>query len=174
MLKESFKVYCAINDGIINLIDKVDLVCVFAIIFIMSLYNLSFLPTQLFHLFGCSSLKCQNTKPSVPLKYTSVLVNRFDVVGLFCLPGLLQLYSQSLSCLTRDNVFFQARSLSEFYEACKGLELARNFQFPVLREVPDEDKLNWKWLLVSVTYYNGFFLLSPAPTIFSEYNGGVY
>ena len=26
MLKESFKVYCAINDGIINLIDKVGLV----------------------------------------------------------------------------------------------------------------------------------------------------
>ncbi|XP_019098354.1 PREDICTED: putative clathrin assembly protein At2g01600 [Camelina sativa] len=32
--------------------------------------------------------------------------------------------------------FFQARSLSDFYEACKGLELARNFQFPVLREPP--------------------------------------
>ncbi|KAG7585730.1 DnaJ domain [Arabidopsis thaliana x Arabidopsis arenosa] len=51
VLKESFKVYCAINDGIINLIDK-------------------------------------------------------------------------------------ARSLSDLYEACKGLELARNFQFPVLGEPP--------------------------------------
>jgi hypothetical protein len=30
----------------------------------------------------------------------------------------------------------QAGSLSDFYEICKGLELARNFQFPVLREPP--------------------------------------
>ena len=30
--------------------------------------------------------------------------------------------------------FLQAASLSDFYEVCKGLELARNFQFPVLRE----------------------------------------
>ncbi|KAL6998576.1 hypothetical protein U1Q18_051271, partial [Sarracenia purpurea var. burkii] len=29
-----------------------------------------------------------------------------------------------------------AGSLSDFYEVCKGLELARNFQFPVLREPP--------------------------------------
>jgi hypothetical protein len=29
----------------------------------------------------------------------------------------------------------QAESLSEFYEVCKGLELARNFQFPVLAQV---------------------------------------
>jgi len=29
-----------------------------------------------------------------------------------------------------------AKSLSEFYELCRGLELARNFQFPVLREPP--------------------------------------
>jgi hypothetical protein len=48
----------------------------------------------------------------------------------------------------------QARSLSDFYEACKGLELARNFQFPVLREVltvDNFDKLIWQPLLVSVT-----------------------
>lgn len=32
-------------------------------------------------------------------------------------------------------LLFQANSLSDFYEVCKGLELARNFQFPVLREV---------------------------------------
>ncbi|CAL0329774.1 unnamed protein product [Lupinus luteus] len=30
----------------------------------------------------------------------------------------------------------QAESLSDFYEVCKGLQLARNFQFPVLREPP--------------------------------------
>jgi hypothetical protein len=29
----------------------------------------------------------------------------------------------------------QAKSLSDFYELCRGLELARNFQFPNLREV---------------------------------------
>lgn len=32
-------------------------------------------------------------------------------------------------------ICMQAGSLSDFYEVCKGLELARNFQFPVLREV---------------------------------------
>lgn len=32
-------------------------------------------------------------------------------------------------------VLLQAGDLSEFYDVCKGLELARNFQFPVLREV---------------------------------------
>lgn len=30
----------------------------------------------------------------------------------------------------------QAESLADFYEYCKGLELARNFQFPTLRQVP--------------------------------------
>jgi len=29
----------------------------------------------------------------------------------------------------------QAENLSDFYEFCKGLELARNFQFPTLRQV---------------------------------------
>lgn len=33
----------------------------------------------------------------------------------------------------------QAASLSDFYEVCKGLELARNFQFPILREVIVKD-----------------------------------
>lgn len=32
----------------------------------------------------------------------------------------------------------QAGNLSHFYEVCKGLEIARNFQFPVLREVSDK------------------------------------
>ncbi|AQK91941.1 Putative clathrin assembly protein [Zea mays] len=31
---------------------------------------------------------------------------------------------------------FQAGNLSDFYENCRGLELARNFQFPTLREPP--------------------------------------
>ncbi|KAK4409716.1 putative clathrin assembly protein [Sesamum angolense] len=34
------------------------------------------------------------------------------------------------------NLVDKAASLSNFYELCKGLELARNFQFPVLREPP--------------------------------------
>lgn len=29
----------------------------------------------------------------------------------------------------------QAENLADFYEYCKGLELARNFQFPTLRQV---------------------------------------
>lgn len=38
---------------------------------------------------------------------------------------------------TQSNLFhnLQAGSLSDFYEICRGLELARNFQFPNLREV---------------------------------------
>lgn len=39
-----------------------------------------------------------------------------------------------LLCLSRLMVI-QAESLAEFYEYCKGLDLARNFQFPTLRQV---------------------------------------
>uniref|UniRef100_A0A1J3EZ79 Putative clathrin assembly protein n=1 Tax=Noccaea caerulescens TaxID=107243 RepID=A0A1J3EZ79_NOCCA len=73
VLKESFKVYCAINDGIINLIDKF-----------------------------------------------------FEMPKHEAITSL-EIYKRAGQ---------QARSLSDFYEACKGLELARNFQFPVLREPP--------------------------------------
>ncbi|KAG7635540.1 putative clathrin assembly protein [Arabidopsis thaliana] len=73
VLKESFKVYCAINDGIINLIDKF-----------------------------------------------------FEMAKHEAITSL-EIYKRAGQ---------QARSLSDFYEACKGLELARNFQFPVLREPP--------------------------------------
>ncbi|KAK8477125.1 hypothetical protein V6N13_017281 [Hibiscus sabdariffa] len=73
VLKESFKIYCAINDGIINLVDK---------FFEMP---------------------------------------RHEAVGA------LDVYKRAGQ---------QANSLSDFYEVCKGLELARNFQFPVLREPP--------------------------------------
>ncbi|KAB2090582.1 hypothetical protein ES319_A03G133000v1 [Gossypium barbadense] len=73
VLKESFKIYCAINDGIINLVDK---------FFEMPRHE---------------------------------AVNALDV------------YRRAGQ---------QANSLSDFYEVCKGLELARNFQFPVLREPP--------------------------------------
>lgn len=41
--------------------------------------------------------------------------------------------------LTRACLSMQAGNLSHFYEVCKGLEIARNFQFPVLREVSDKN-----------------------------------
>ncbi|KAK6931606.1 AP180 N-terminal homology (ANTH) domain [Dillenia turbinata] len=73
VLKESFKIYCAINDGIINLVDK------------------------FFEMPKHEAVKA------------------------------LEIYKRAGQ---------QAGSLSDFYDICKGLELARNFQFPVLREPP--------------------------------------
>ncbi|XP_012460531.1 putative clathrin assembly protein At2g01600 isoform X2 [Gossypium raimondii] len=73
VLKESFKIYCAINGGIINLVDK------------------------FFEMPRHEAVKA------------------------------LDIYRRASQ---------QANSLSDFYEVCKGLELARNFQFPVLREPP--------------------------------------
>ncbi|GAB4828747.1 hypothetical protein Ancab_018416 [Ancistrocladus abbreviatus] len=73
VLKESFKIYCAINDGIINLVDK------------------------FFEMPRHEAIKA------------------------------LEIYRRAGQ---------QAASLSDFYDVCKGLELARNFQFPVLREPP--------------------------------------
>ncbi|CAD6335579.1 unnamed protein product [Miscanthus lutarioriparius] len=73
VLKESFKVYCALNDGIINLVD----------------------------LF-------------------------FDMTKLDAIKAL-DIYRRT------GNL---AKSLSDFYELCRGLELARSFQFPILREPP--------------------------------------
>ncbi|KAI4313755.1 hypothetical protein L6164_026710 [Bauhinia variegata] len=74
VLKESFKIYCAINDGIINLVDK------------------------FFEMPRHEAIKA------------------------------LDVYKRAGQ---------QAASLSDFYDVCKGLELARNFQFPVLREPPE-------------------------------------
>ncbi|AQK91936.1 Putative clathrin assembly protein [Zea mays] len=71
VLKESFKIYCAINDGIINLVDK------------------------FFEMPRHDALKA------------------------------LEIYRRAGQ---------QAGNLSDFYENCRGLELARNFQFPTLRE----------------------------------------
>ncbi|KQK09311.1 putative clathrin assembly protein At2g01600 isoform X2 [Brachypodium distachyon] len=73
VLKESFKIYCAINDGIINLVDK------------------------FFEMPRHEALKA------------------------------LEIYRRAGQ---------QAGILSDFYESCRGLELARNFQFPTLREPP--------------------------------------
>ncbi|KAG1364506.1 putative clathrin assembly protein [Cocos nucifera] len=73
VLKESFKIYCAINDGIIDLVD---------LFFEMS---------------------------------------RHDAIKA------LDIYKRAGQL---------AENLASFYEFCKGLELARNFQFPILREPP--------------------------------------
>ncbi|XP_051145091.1 putative clathrin assembly protein At2g01600 [Andrographis paniculata] len=73
VLKESFKIYCAINDGIINLVDK------------------------FFEMPRHEAIKA------------------------------LDIYKRAGQ---------QANSLSDFYDICKELQLARNFQFPVLREPP--------------------------------------
>ncbi|PPS02767.1 hypothetical protein GOBAR_AA17893 [Gossypium barbadense] len=72
VLKESFKIYCAINDGIMNLID---------VFFRMS---------------------------------------QDDAIKA------LEIYKRAGQ---------QVEELAEFYEYCKGLELAKNFQFPTLRQV---------------------------------------
>ncbi|KAK7388140.1 hypothetical protein VNO78_22947 [Psophocarpus tetragonolobus] len=73
VLKESFKIYCALNDGIINLVD---------VFFDMTKYD---------------AMKA------------------------------LQIYRRAGK---------QAESLADFYEYCKRLDLARNFQFPTLRQPP--------------------------------------
>uniref|UniRef100_A0A6N2N6E1 ENTH domain-containing protein n=1 Tax=Salix viminalis TaxID=40686 RepID=A0A6N2N6E1_SALVM len=73
VLKESFKIYCAINDGIINLVE------------------------MFFEMSKHDAVKALNT------------------------------YKRAGQ---------QAECLAEFYDYCKGLELARNFQFPTLRQPP--------------------------------------
>ncbi|KAI0492492.1 hypothetical protein KFK09_026765 [Dendrobium nobile] len=73
VIKESFKIYCAVNDGIINLVDM---------FFEMSKYD---------------AIKA------------------------------LEVYKRAGK---------QAENLSDFYDLCKHLELARNFQFPTLRQPP--------------------------------------
>uniref|UniRef100_A0A5B7AMD2 ENTH domain-containing protein n=1 Tax=Davidia involucrata TaxID=16924 RepID=A0A5B7AMD2_DAVIN len=73
VLKESFKIYCAINDGIINLVD----------------------------LF-------------------------FDMSKLDAVKAL-NIYKRAGQ---------QAEHLADFYEFCKGLDFARTFQFPTLRQPP--------------------------------------
>ncbi|CAL9757400.1 unnamed protein product [Musa acuminata subsp. burmannicoides] len=73
VLKESFKIYCAINDGIINLMD------------------------MFFEMPKCDAIKA------------------------------LEIYKRAGR---------QAEALSEFYEVCKHLELARRFRFPTLRQSP--------------------------------------
>ena len=76
-------------------------------------------------------------------------------------------------------VSFQAEYLADFYEFCKRLDLARNFQFPTLRQVlllGLKRKENRFFVIVLVFIFN-FVTRSFVPyiaTIFiSCYNGGV-
>lgn len=73
----------------------------------------------------------------------------------------------------------QARNLSDFYEVCKGLELARNFQFPVLREVSSYQNLfvTFEFVIAGTLFIVTDItvsLFSQASTIFSYNYGGVY
>ncbi|XP_076917405.1 putative clathrin assembly protein At2g01600 [Bidens hawaiensis] len=102
VLKESFKIYCAINDGIINLIDK------------------------FFEMSRHEAIKA------------------------------LDIYKRASN---------QAESLSNFYEICKRLQLARNFQFPVLREPPQS------FLVTMEEYISEAPRMVPVPTDTLEYPG---
>ncbi|CAH8353804.1 unnamed protein product [Eruca vesicaria subsp. sativa] len=98
VLKESFKIYCAINEGIINLVEK------------------------FFEMPRHEAVKALDIYKRAGLQVT--LLSFFNLLDPFRFH------------LTRGCLSMQAGNLSHFYEVCKGLELARNFQFPVLREPP--------------------------------------
>ncbi|KAL3644712.1 hypothetical protein CASFOL_009892 [Castilleja foliolosa] len=100
VLKESFKIYCAINDGIINLVDKF-----------------------------------------------------FDMPRHEAVKAL-DIYKRAGQ---------QANSLSDFYEICKGLDLARSFQFPVLREPPQS------FVVTMDEYIKEAPKMVPVPSITLEY-----
>lgn len=104
VLKESFKLYCAINDGIINLLDK-------------------FFEMQ-----------------------------RHDAMKA------LDIYKRAAQ---------QADKLSEFYEVCKNLELARNFQFPSLAQPPQS------FLATMEDYVKDAPRLMTVPREFGDYNDEV-
>eukprot|EP00249_Psilotum_nudum_P020180 c27591_g1_i4 orf=363-1454(-) len=101
VLKESFKLYCAINDGIINLVDK-------------------FFEMQ-----------------------------RHDAMKA------LDIYRRAGQ---------QAERLTEFYDVCKHLELARSFQFPSLAQPPQS------FLLTMEEYVKEAPRGLPLPSNFADYN----
>ncbi|KAJ7235649.1 hypothetical protein O6H91_07G087800 [Diphasiastrum complanatum] len=102
VFKESFKLYRAINDGIINLVDK------------------------FFEMQRHDALKA------------------------------LDIYKRAGQ---------QAERLSEFYEVCKGLDLARSFQFPTLEQPPQS------FLSTMEDYVKDAPRLAIVPRDVSEYNG---
>ncbi|KAK4785442.1 hypothetical protein SAY86_002131 [Trapa natans] len=112
VLKESFKIYCAINDGIINLVDK------------------------FFEMPRHEAIKA------------------------------LEVYKWAGQ---------QAGNLSDFYDICKGLELARNFQFPVLREPPQsflatmEEYIREAPQMVTVPTVEPLLQLTYHPEVVEEY-----
>ncbi|CAA3015217.1 clathrin assembly At2g01600, partial [Olea europaea subsp. europaea] len=104
VLKESFKIYCAINDGIINLVDKFFEMPRHEAIKALDIYKRAGQQVECF----LATLR---------------LGGEGLVLDLWCVVKMLY-------------VITQAGNLSDFYEVCKGLELARNVQFPLLREPP--------------------------------------
>eukprot|EP00250_Pteridium_aquilinum_P002371 c12568_g1_i1 orf=533-2239(-) len=104
VLKESFKLYCAINDGIINLLDK------------------------FFEMQRHEAMKA------------------------------LDIYRRAAQ---------QADKLSEFYDICKNLELARNFQFPSLAQPPQS------FLATMEDYVKDAPRLMTVPKEFGDYNDEV-
>lgn len=133
VLKESFKVYCAINEGIINLVEKVGPIFSFPLEllspFLCSLISYCFIYAYIAVLWNAKTWGHQG-----PWNIQAC-GSAGNVVGLFSLLVPYRFHS------TRVNLSMQAGNLSDFYEVCKGLELARNFQFPVLREVSDNNLL---------------------------------
>jgi len=109
VLKESFKIYCAVNDGIINLVD------------VVYSYDLP---------LAIALLCCQITTDLSGFVFLMIVIS--DVLQFFDMTKLDAIKALDIYRRTGN----LAKSLSDFYELCRGLELARNFQFPILREPP--------------------------------------
>lgn len=165
VLKESFKVYCAINEGIINLVEKVGPAFSFPSEVTRSLHVLFvFFPVSYMHILQFFEMPRHDAVKSLDIYKRAGL--QVTLLSFFFLCwGPFRFH------LTRVCLSMQAGNLSQFYEVCKGLELARNFQFPVLREVLDES------LFVTIQYlrartillrYNCVFVFSSLHNLFLQ------
>jgi hypothetical protein len=65
---------------------------------------------------------------------------------------LLQRYSFELKPLSF--LVIQAENLADLYDYCKGLDLARNFQFPTLRQVPFLPQKDASNLVLNERYFH--------------------